>query len=356
MRNTSRRPGRARVVLAAAGLVALTFVATALAAPPREVSQPTLEGGPWYDGRVVRAGTGIWANRPTSYAYRWQRCDPNSGNNCRTIANATSATYRLRQADVGRSVIVIVTARNADGARSANSKPSPVVADNVPPQNTAAPNISGSAVVGGQLTAVEGSWANAPRSYAYQWLQCDAAGNACGAIAGATGKLYGVRTADAGRTLRVEVAARNPYGQRSAVSAPSGLVRTGGLGGGTAVPIATVSLPNRLVITAASFTPSTIPNRRTTMTMRVRVNDSSGRLVQGALVLASGIPFGRVTNMPEVATDSNGIATLRFRATTRLPIRRNTALQIFLRARKPGENPLAGVSTRRLVQVRIAPR
>jgi hypothetical protein len=344
-----------RFAFAGVTLVALTFVASAIAAPPREVSQPTLEGGPYYDGRTVRAGNGVWANSPTSFAYRWLRCDA-AGASCANIANATAATYRLRQADVGRTVRVLVTARNADGARTANSKQSPVVSDNVAPQNTAAPSISGSAVVGGQLTAVEGSWSSAPTRYAYQWQQCDATGGGCGAIAGATGKIYGVRSADSGRTLRVEVTAVNPYGQRNATSAQTGIVRAVGSGGGTSVAIANVALPDRLVITAVSFTPATIPNRSTVVTMRVRVNDTRGRLVSGALVLGSGIPFGRVTNMPETATDANGIATLRFRATARLPIVRNSALQIFLRARKAGENPLAGVSTRRLVQVRIAPR
>jgi hypothetical protein len=356
MKALDRRRVAATSSLLGALLVGLVAAATATAAPPREVSQPTLEGGPFRDGRTIQAGVGIWANRPTSYAYRWERCPANSGANCVTIANQTSSRYRLRQADVGRSVRVIVTARNADGARSANSKPSPVIADNTAPQNTAAPTISGSAVVGGQLTAVEGSWTAAPTRYAYQWQQCDAAGAGCGAIAGATGKTFGVRSADAGRTLRVEVTAFNPHGQRSATSVQTGVVRAVGSGGGTTVSIANVALPTRLVITAVSTTPTTIPNRRTTMTMRVRVNDTGGRLVQGALVYASGIPFGRVTAMPEVATDANGIATLRFRATARLPIVRNTAVQFFLRARKPGENPLAGVSTRRLVQVRVVPR
>jgi hypothetical protein len=350
-----RRRAAASTVVGAV-LVALVVVATAAAAPPREVSQPTLEGGPFRDGRTIRAGVGIWANRPTSYSYRWQRCDANSYNNCANIGGATSETYRLRQADVGRSVLVLVTARNRDGATTANSKPSPPIADNAPPQNSAGPTITGSAVVGGQLTANEGTWTNAPTRYGYQWQQCDAAGGGCGAIAGATGKTYGVRSADAGRTLRVEVTAINPDGQRSATSAQTGVVRAVGSGGGTTVSIANVSLPTRLVISAISTTPTTIPNRSTTVTMRIRVNDTSGRLVQGALVYASGIPFGRVTNMPEVATDANGIATVRFRATARLPIVRNSAVQFFLRARKPGENLLAGVSTRRLVQVRIVPR
>jgi hypothetical protein len=349
MRTTTRRRLATVVLLTAA------TAASAIAAPPREVSQPTLEGGPFYDGRTVRAGKGVWANNPTSYTYRWQRCDAGTGVNCVTIANQTGSTYRLRQADVGRSVRALVTARNADGARTANTRPSPVVADNAAPQSTAAPSISGSTVVGGQLTAVEGSWSNAPTRYGYQWQQCDSAGNACSAIAGATGKIYGVRSADTGRTLRVQVTAVNPYGQTTATSGQSGIVRGSGAGGGTAVAIANVSLPDRLVITGVSTTPTAIPNRSTTITMRVRVSDTRGRLVSGALVYATGIPFGRVTAMPETATDANGVATLSFRATARLPIVRSSAVQFFLRARKAGENPLAGVSTRRLVQVRIVP-
>ena len=125
----------------------------------------------------------------------------------------------------------------------------------------------------------------------------------------------------------------------------------GGGGGGSAVPVSSVSLPDRLVISGFSSTP--FRNRTDPVTLRIRVSDTRGRLVQGALVYAAAVPFGRVTTAPETATDSNGIVTLSVRATSRLELIDGFAVQFFLRARKPGDNVLAGVSSRRLVQVGI---
>ena len=77
---------------------------------------------------------------------------------------------------------------------------------------------------GEELTAEEGSWTNCPTSYAYQWQRCDIDAIACGPITGATGKTYGVRNADVGFRLRVEVTAKNANGSGSALSTPSGIV------------------------------------------------------------------------------------------------------------------------------------
>src|SRR3954454_16902003 len=98
----------------------------------------------------------------------------------------------------------------------------------------------------------------------------------------------------------------------------------------------------------------TVLRSRSTFTARFRVMDSCGRPGQGAVVYVPGVPFGKVQNSPEVATDGQGWATIQMTPTTRLPLVRGTALQLFVRARKSGETPLGGISTRRLVQVGIA--
>jgi hypothetical protein len=86
------------------------------------------------------------------------------------------------------------------------------------PQNTAVPQISGTAKEGATLTASNGTWSNAPTSYAYQWRRCASDGTACGDITGATKQTYSVAAADVGQTLRVVVTASNADGKASATS------------------------------------------------------------------------------------------------------------------------------------------
>jgi hypothetical protein len=56
-----------------------------------------------------------------------------------------------------------------------------------------------------------------------------------------------------------------------------------------------------------------------------------------------------------VATDSTGWATITYQVLPGMPIQRGYRLTFFVRARKGGDNILAGVSNRRLVSVGVSP-
>lgn len=98
------------------------------------------------------------------------------------------------------------------------------------PENTAEPRISGSATVGSELTASQGSWTGSPTSFAYQWVRCPRSGGLpsgadCAAIGGATTTKYVVATADVDRRLRVRVTASNADGSKTVASNATPVVR-----------------------------------------------------------------------------------------------------------------------------------
>ena len=82
---------------------------------------------------------------------------------------------------------------------------------------------------------------------------------------------------------------------------------------------------------------------------------NAGKAVAGALVYAIAVPASQVTRSGEVQTDSTGWATVHFQPLKALPMKAGARVNFFVRARKAGENPLAGVSTRRLVSVGVHP-
>lgn len=83
------------------------------------------------------------------------------------------------------------------------------VADPVP-TNTVAPAISGTRVVGQTLTTTNGTWSNAPTSYAYRWQRDSGSGFAD--ISGATSSTYVLQNADVGFPVRCMVTASNASG------------------------------------------------------------------------------------------------------------------------------------------------
>jgi len=344
----------AGMTLVAAVVLAVTVgggTAATSASPPVNTAQPSISGTT-REGEVLSANPGAWKNAPSSYNYQWERCD-SKGNNCTSIVGATAPRYTLTRDDVNHHMRITVTAHNSAGAASAVSAQSSLVtAGGTGPTNTSPPVISGSAQEGLVLSADKGQWnGQNPISYAYQWQRCDMAGASCADVPGATGQSYTLGVADVAHTMRVRVTASNSRGSHAATSAQTQLVAPS-KSGGAAISVSTIALPDRLIVDRVQFSPSPLRSRAG-FTARFHVTDVRGFAIQGALVYALGLPYSWVNNAPEVQTDGSGWATITMQPTATMPLRRSGALVIFVRARKPGEDILAGVSTRRLVQVSI---
>jgi hypothetical protein len=221
----------------AAGSKSATSEATAVitTGPPVNTTLPAVSGTA-EDGHTLSASTGSWAGtEPFSYTYQWELCN-SVGESCANISGATASTYALGPGDVGDTLRVLVTAKNSVSSTGASSAPSGVVAA-IPPSNTAAPTITGSAVDSHTLTATTGSWSGSPPlSYAYQWELCNGSGESCANISGATSSTYLLGHGDVGSTLRVKVTASNPGGSVSSTSSATGVV--------TALAPSNTSLPS----------------------------------------------------------------------------------------------------------------
>jgi hypothetical protein len=187
------------------------------------VEQPRVSGSAQV-GEALAASIGTWTNNPTTFRYRWLRCN-RSGFSCVLLAS-DGRTYRLGTQDVGRTLRVRVTAVNVDGSTNARSEPSDVVTPTTAPlTNSVRPTVAGEARVGEELSATEGSWSGNPTSFAFQWQRCDIDTLICADVVGATGRSYGVRVADVGARLRVQVTARTDTRQGTALSAATAVVQ-----------------------------------------------------------------------------------------------------------------------------------
>jgi len=352
--------------LAGLGLLALALLAgagsasrggdaalAAAAAAPAPDGRPAIVGAA-RAGETLTASNGTWSGTaPINYAYQWQACDA-KGAACADIDGATNNTLKLADAQVGKTVGVAVTATNADGSATAYSDlAGPVAPAGSVPAYTTQPAISGAAKQGEKLTVSNGVWSGTtPMTFAYQWQRCDAAGKNCDTISDATSSTYTLAAADVGHTVLAAVKATNSLGTQTGFTKPTGVVEPT-IAPGATVAVSSVSLPNRLVVSGVAFDPTVVHRSTTRFTARFRVSDSNGHPVSGALVYAIGLPYGRVSAGREVQTDANGFASIDFSPTVRFSARRGYVV-FFVRARKPGENLLGGVSTRRLVQVTTA--
>lgn len=187
---------------------------------PTAGALPTISGTAEV-GHTLTADEGEWGGgTPTSYIYRWERCDAD-GAECSVVPSITpQSSYALSEDDKFDTVRVTVTASNLAGSASATSQPTARVIGSSVPLDEAPPTIEGQTEMGAALAVVQGTWSGVePISYAHRWERCNAEGHSCVAVTGIEGEAaYVLTEADEGYTIQVRESATNADGHTSAIS------------------------------------------------------------------------------------------------------------------------------------------
>src|SRR5689334_14077072 len=138
------------ILLAAIGVFGVGSAAAA-APGPQNTGLPTISGTA-QKGQTLTADPGTWTGtQPITFSYQWRRCN-SSGNACSNIAGAVDKTHTATASDVGRTLRVVVTAKNTDGSTDATSAPTGKVA---PPESISL-HATRSMVVYGRTTTLVG--------------------------------------------------------------------------------------------------------------------------------------------------------------------------------------------------------
>jgi Ig domain of plant-specific actin-binding protein len=371
-RLTSHRiPFNLRVrTLVVIALTALVVVGVATAASSRVTAAPSNNSAPSISGSAavgsaLTANPGTWnGSTPLAFQYQWETCN-STGGSCHDIAGATTSTYTPASSDEGDALRVVVIASNSDGSSTATSSPTAAIAAAKGPVNTAAPTITGTAAVGSTLTATAGTWTgNGTITYTYAWQICGNDGNSCHAISGATSETYKPVTSDQGNTVRVAVTATDSTKASTSVTSAASAVIAAGSGttpvncpsgaSKTPVTVASVSLPNQLLIRSATSTTGAILGSMQSVAIKVHVVDTCGSPVSGVQVYVTAVPYGQLSVPPLGTTDANGDTTINFNRGAGFPVSQKQQLMaFFVRATKPGDSILGGVSSRRLLGVKV---
>jgi hypothetical protein len=126
--------------------------------PPVNTSLPAITGTA-ARGRTLSASAGTWTGAPTiTFTYQWLRCEATDTTDCEDIGGATSQTYVLVTADVGKRIRVEVNARNSLGTDSETSAATAVVTqttdedDDTPQTTQCDTSIPGALQVAGRIS------------------------------------------------------------------------------------------------------------------------------------------------------------------------------------------------------------
>ncbi len=183
--------------LAALLLLSMLLVAgPAVAAdvPITAVTAPTVSGEPVF-GETLTATPGTWEPGDVTTTYQWLRDGA-------SIGSATSATYRLRLADLGHRLSVLVTASKPgqeDVSAASESTRRVRKAEYVRLER---PSLTGLPRFQHTLVAKPGKWSPRPTTVRYQWMRNGKA------VRGARTPRYTLAARDVGARLAVRVSVR----------------------------------------------------------------------------------------------------------------------------------------------------
>ena len=117
-------------------------------------------------------------------------------------------------------------------------------------------------------------------------------------------------------------------------------------------PIADIAPPARLQIVGFEVLSGPINTQTQTFTLKVRIGSTCSVSIKGASVYVTAVPYNQFSIPEEELSGDDGNATLVFRRDANFPASsKQQQLTLFIRATKPGEDPLAGISSRRLVAI-----
>lgn len=367
----NRRVAAAAVAVVLVGLLA--GGASALA--PQLVSSPTIRGITM-EGETLQASPGTYsgAEPPFTFAHEWQRCNPGGGD-CVSLG-VRGSTYTLTAAEIGSRIRVWEEATGTDCAEwtywnmTRECRPVTVgvpseltaVVDSNPkflPHAAAPPAVSGTPEEGEQLRANDGTWAGLePIVVLRQWERCSASGEGCQAISEAILETYTLSARDVGSTIRLVVTGKNARGTSAPVpsAVTSVVLALRPRPGRTAIDAAQVARPHRLLIDRSSFEPATVRSR-VPVILRVRISDTRGFRVRGAIVRVAPVRAGLIGAVPDARTGPDGWAALRLRPSAGLVYRAGGSIALVVSAFATSESTLGGVSARRRIELPLgAPR
>lgn len=184
------------------------------------------------------AGEVIWqiGGSGDSYTGTHEWLKPPAGG-CAPLTNPGQAMWTITDSSATQETMTFCTAAPGDGPPKDVNTPTnrcytltqtvSAPAEPAVPANTSAPSISGTPTVGHTLSCATGAWSNSPTGYSYDWQRNG------GAITGATGATYVVRSADAGDTLTCQVTAYNLGGSGRTATSAGVRVLSGRPGSGT---------------------------------------------------------------------------------------------------------------------------